>query len=76
MDKQVPVIFEGEMIVPFSHLSPIELTFFMRMLGEHDITCVNLLFKIEEKAIPYAIYAYWANYLQLINNLSNPMQEV
>jgi hypothetical protein len=42
MDKQVPVIFEGEMIVPFSHLSPIELTFFMRMLGEHDITCVNL----------------------------------
>ena len=76
MSKQVPVVLEGELVVPFSQLNPRELTFFRVMLGENDIKCIWLTPKIVEKAIPYPTYTYWADYLQLSQDQPNAMQEV
>ena len=76
MSKQVPVVFEGELVVPFSQLYPIELAFFRVILGENDIKCIWLSPKINEKAIPYLTYSYWADYLQLAQDQPNAMQEV
>ena len=76
MSKQVPVVLEGELVVPFSQLNPIELSFFSVMLGESDIKCIWLTSKNAEKTIPYPIYTYWADYLQLAKDQPNAMQEV
>lgn len=76
MSKQVPVILEGELVVPFSQLNPIESDFFRVMLGENDIKFIRLTSKVLEKTIPYPIYAYWADYLQLAQDQPNPLHEV
>jgi len=76
MSKQVPVVLEGELVVPFSQLNPIELAFFRVMLGENDIKYIWLTSKIVEKTIPYPTYTYWADYLQLSQDQPNAMQEV
>ena len=76
MSKQVPVVLEGELVVPFSQLNPVELAFFRVMLGENDIKCIWLTPKIAEQTIPYPIYTYWLDYLQLSHDQPSAMQEV
>jgi hypothetical protein len=76
MSKQVPVVLEGELVVPFSQLNPIELDFFSVMLAEDDIKSFWLPSKNVEKAIPYPIYTYWVDYLHLAQDQPNAMQEV
>ncbi|WP_158855767.1 hypothetical protein [Lunatibacter salilacus] len=76
MSKQVPVLLEGELVVPFSQLNPVELSFFRGMLGESDIKCIRLTSKNVEKTIPYPIYTYWVDYLHLAKDQPNAIQEV